>query len=78
MEWKEQYWETLKEFLRIIREGILPVSPAEDTQKCEWCDFATTCRRGHQPLRFRVEQDARLKKYREIINLSLSKRANKP
>lgn len=78
MECKEQYWETLKEFLRIIREGLLPVSPAEDTQKCEWCDFATTCRRGHQPLRFRVEQDARLKKYREIINLSLSKRSNKP
>lgn len=78
MECKEQYWETLKEFFRIIREGILPVSPAEDTQKCEWCDFATTCRRGQQPLRFRVEQDARLKKYREIMNLSLSKRSNKP
>lgn len=75
---KEQYWETLKEFLRIIREGILPVSLAEDTRKCEWCEFATTCRRGHQPLRFRLEQDARLKKYRDIINLSIRKSSNKP
>lgn len=70
---KEQYWETLREFLHIIREGIFPISPAEDTQRCEWCEFATTCRRGHQPLRFRLEQDERLKKYREIINLNYEK-----
>ncbi len=74
---REQYWETLREFLKIIREGIFPVSPAEDTQKCEWCEFSTTCRRGHQPLRFRLEQDARLKKYREIGNLNISKKSNK-
>lgn len=78
MEYREQNWETLREFLRIIREGIFPVSPAEDTQKCEWCEFATTCRRGHQPLRFRLEQDARLKKYREIVNLSIRKKSGKP
>lgn len=77
MECREQYWETLREFLKIIREGIFPVSPAEDTQKCEWCEFATICRRGHQPLWFRLEQDARLKKYREIMNLNISKKSGK-
>lgn len=77
MSCKEQYWETLREFLQVIREGIFPVSPAEDTQKCAWCEFATICRRGHQPLRFRLEQDERLKKYREIINLNITKKSNK-
>ncbi|MCC7212970.1 MAG: hypothetical protein IT451_14160, partial [Candidatus Brocadia sp.] len=66
------------EFLKIIRAGIFPVSPAEDTRKCEWCEFSTTCRRGNQPLRFRLGQDARLKKYREIINLNVRKKSNKP
>lgn len=78
MNCKEQYWETLWEFLKIIRAGIFPVSPAEDTRKCEWCEFSTTCRRGNQPLRFRLGQDARLKKYREIINLNVRKKSNKP
>ncbi|MFN3531640.1 MAG: PD-(D/E)XK nuclease family protein [Candidatus Brocadia sp.] len=74
---KEQYWETLREFLHIIREGIFPISPSEDTQRCEWCEFATTCRKGHQPLWFRLEQDERLKKYREIINLNIIKKSSK-
>ncbi|MBV6519729.1 MAG: hypothetical protein DCC43_09850 [Candidatus Brocadia sp.] len=77
MDCKEQYRETLWEFLKIIREGIFPVSPGEDTQKCEWCEFSTMCRRGHQPLRFRLEQDTRLKKYREIMNLKVSKKSGK-
>ncbi|KAB2835774.1 MAG: hypothetical protein F9K48_03545 [Candidatus Brocadia sp.] len=72
MNCKEQYWETLREFLKIIREGIFPVSPGEDRRKCEWCEFATTCRRGYQPLRFRLEHDTRLKKYREIINQNIN------
>jgi RecB family exonuclease len=75
---KEQYWETLREFLHIIRKGIFPISSAEDTQRCEWCEFATTCRRSHQPLRFRLERDVRLKKYREIMNLNISKKSSKP
>ncbi len=74
---KEQYWETLREFLQSIREGIFPVSPSDDTKRCDWCEFATTCRRSHQPLRFRLEQDARLQKYREIINLNISKKSSK-
>ncbi|NUO09178.1 MAG: exodeoxyribonuclease V subunit gamma [Candidatus Brocadia sp.] len=74
---REQYWETMREFLKIIREGIFPISPAEDPQRCEWCEFATTCRKGHQPLRFRLEQDARLKKYREIMNLNIRKKSGK-
>lgn len=74
---KEQCQETLREFLKIIREGIFPVSPVEDTQKCEWCEFATTCRRGHQPLRFRLEHDARLRKYREIMNLNITRKSGK-
>jgi ATP-dependent helicase/DNAse subunit B len=79
-EWKDfqgQCWETVKEFLSYIRDGIFPISPIEDTQKCEWCEFVTTCRRGHQPQKFRLEQDARLKKYREIGNLNISKKTNK-
>jgi len=79
-EWKEhqgQCWETVKEFLSYIRDGIFSISPTEDPQKCEWCEFSTVCRRGHQPLRIRLEQDARLKKYREIGNLNISKKSNK-
>lgn len=79
-DWKdytEQCGETLKEFLEYIRGGIFPISPNED-KKCEWCEFATACRKGHQPLRFRLERDARLKKYREIINLNINKKSNKP
>ena len=76
-DFQEQYWETVKEFLQYIREGMFPISPTEDTQKCEWCEFATTCRRGHQPLRFRLEQDARLKKYRDILKTDVNKKSNK-
>jgi len=79
-EWEDsqgQCWETVKEFLSYIREGIFPISPTEDAQKCEWCEFATVCRRGPQPQKFRLEQDARLKKYREIGNLNISKKSNK-
>ncbi|MEP9412431.1 MAG: exodeoxyribonuclease V subunit gamma [Candidatus Brocadia sp.] len=76
-ECREQYWETLREFLQIIRAGIFPASPAEDSRRCEWCEFATTCRRSHQPFRFRLEQDARLKKYREIVNLNMRKKPAK-
>ncbi len=79
-EWEDsqgQCWETVKEFLSYIREGIFPISPTEDAQKCEWCEFSTVCRKGHQPLRVRLEQDARLKKYREISNLNISKESNK-
>ena len=80
VDWKEyqgQCWETVNEFLHYIREGMFLISPTEDTQKCEWCEFVTTCRRGHQPLRFRLEQDVRLKKYREIGNLNIRKKSNK-
>ncbi len=79
-DWKEfqgQCWETVKEFLSYIREGIFPISPTEDAQKCEWCEFSTVCRKGHQPQKLRLEQDARLKKYREISNLNISKKSNK-
>jgi len=79
-DWKDsqgQCWETVREFLSYIREGIFPISPTEDAQKCEWCEFATVCRKGHQPQKFRLEQDARLKKYREISNLNISKKSNK-
>ena len=77
-DWKDfqgQCWETVKEFLSYIREGIFPISPTEDAQKCEWCEFSTICRKGHQPQKFRLEQDARLKKYREIGNLNVSKKS---
>ena len=79
-EWEDsqgQCWETVKEFLHYIREGIFPISPTENTQKCEWCEFVAACRRGHQPLKARLEQDARLKRYREIGNLGISKKSNK-
>jgi hypothetical protein len=79
-DWKaceKQCWETLEEFLQYIREGIFPISPTEDPQKCGWCEFAAACRRGNQPLRFRLEHDARLKKYREICKLDARKKSNK-
>lgn len=79
-EWNEygkQCWDTVKEFLLYIREGIFPVSPVTDGQKCEWCEFAAVCRRSNQPLRFRLEHDARLKKYHEIGSLTLGKKLNK-
>lgn len=79
-DWKEfqgQCWESVKEFMSYIREGIFPISPTVDTQKCEWCEFATVCRKGHQPLKIRLGQDSRLKKYTEIGNLNISKKSNK-
>jgi len=79
-DWKNfqgQCWETVKEFLSYIRDGIFPISPTDDAQKCEWCEFSTVCRKGLQPQKFRLEQDARLKKYREIGNLNISKKSNK-
>ncbi len=79
-DWKaceKQCWETLEEFLQYIREGTFPISSTEDAQKCEWCEFSAVCRRGHQPLRFRLEHDARLKKRREIDKLDIRKKSNK-
>ncbi|MCF6158072.1 MAG: hypothetical protein E3K32_05765 [wastewater metagenome] len=75
-DWKEhseQCWGTVREFLHYIRNGIFPVTPLENTQKCEWCEFTAICRRGNQPLRFRLEHDVRLKKYHEIMNQTASK-----
>ncbi len=69
-EWEKiekHVWETVKSFLHDIRNGIFPISPTDDAQKCAWCDFSTACRRGFQPLQFRLEHDGRLEKYREII-----------
>src|SRR3990167_3855233 len=79
-DWKNfqrQCWETVKGFLSYIRDGIFPISPSEDAQKCEWCEFSTVCRKGFHPLRIRLEEDARLKKYREIINLNIGKKSSK-
>jgi hypothetical protein len=72
-----QCWEAVKEFLEIIRAGLYPVSTQRDSKMCEWCEFTTICRRGHQPLRFRLEHDARLEKYREIINRDIAKKSRK-
>ncbi len=69
-EWEKiekHVWETVKAFLHDIRNGIFPVSPTDDAQKCAWCDFSTACRRGFQPLQFRLEHDGRLENYREIM-----------
>jgi len=69
-EWEKiekHVWETVKSFLHDILNGIFPISPTDDAQKCAWCDFSTACRRGFQPLQFRLERDGRLEKYREII-----------
>ena len=73
-EWEKiekHFWETVKAFLHDIRNGIFPISPTEDLQKCAWCDFSTACRRGFQPLQFRLERDSRLEKYREIITKNI-------
>lgn len=73
-DWKDcerQCWATLQRFFHYMRNGIFPISPAEGTQKCEWCEFSTVCRRGNQSLRFRLERDIRLKEYREIMGLKL-------
>lgn len=73
-EWEkiEKYvWETVKSFLHDIRNGIFPISPTDDALKCTWCDFSTACRRGFQPLQFRLEHDGRLENYREIITKNL-------
>ncbi len=69
-DWKDiekQCWATVKEFLHGIREGMFPVTLSEDAGRCDWCDFAAACRKSHQPARFRLERDARLDWYREII-----------
>ncbi len=73
-EYGKQCWDTVKEFLHYIREGIFPISPTSDNQKCEWCEFAAICRKSNQPLRFRLEHDVRLKKYHEIGNLTVGKK----
>lgn len=73
-EWEKiekQVWETVRSFLHDIRNGIFPISPTDDAQKCAWCDFSTACRRGFQPLQFRLEHDGRLENYREIITKNL-------
>ncbi|HJW86941.1 MAG TPA: PD-(D/E)XK nuclease family protein [Candidatus Brocadiaceae bacterium] len=73
-EWEKiekQVWETVKAFLHDIRNGIFPVSPTDDALKCAWCDFSTACRRGFQPLQFRLEHDGRLENYRKIITKNL-------
>ncbi len=73
-EWRKiekHFWETVKAFLHDIRNGIFPISPTDDLQKCAWCDFSTACRRGFQPLQFRLERDSRLEKYREIITKNI-------
>ena len=76
-DWEEikgQCLETLREFLQYIRDGIFPVSLDEDTQKCSWCEFITVCRRSNHPLQFRLGKDTRLKRFREICNLSVKKK----
>ncbi len=73
-EWEKiekHVWETVKAFLHDIRNGIFPISPTDDAQKCVWCDFSTACRRGFQPLQYRLEHDGRLENYREIIAKNL-------
>ncbi|WKZ15926.1 MAG: exodeoxyribonuclease V subunit gamma [Candidatus Jettenia caeni] len=73
-EYGKQCWDTVKEFLHYIREGIFPISPTSDNQKCEWCEFAAICRKSNQPLRFRLEHDVRLKKYHEIGSLTAGRK----
>ena len=68
---EKHVWETVKAFLHDIRNGIFPVSPTDDALKCAWCDFSTACRRGFQPLQFRLEHDGRLENYRKIITKNL-------
>ncbi|MEK6729371.1 MAG: PD-(D/E)XK nuclease family protein, partial [Planctomycetota bacterium] len=68
---EKHVWETVRSFLHDIHNGIFPISPTDDAQKCAWCDFSTACRRGFQPLQFRLEHDERLEKYREIITKNL-------
>lgn len=68
---EKHVWETVKAFLHDIRNGIFPISPTDDAQKCVWCDFSTACRRGFQPLQFRLEHDSRLEKYRDIITKNI-------
>jgi ATP-dependent helicase/nuclease subunit B len=74
-EYGEQCRDAVRGFLQYISKGIFPISPVEDSQKCEWCGFVTICRRGNQPLRFRLEHDARLKKYYEISNRSINRKS---
>ncbi|MCF6150031.1 MAG: hypothetical protein E3K37_15375 [Candidatus Kuenenia sp.] len=62
---KELFWTTVYEFLTIIRKGLFP--PMENKTYCQWCEFTTACRKGHQPSRFRQEHDERLATYRNII-----------
>lgn len=79
-EWKEygEYcWDTIREFLHYIHKGVFPISPVVDSQKCDWCEFAGICRRSNQPLRFRLEHDARLRKYYEIGNRSTQRKSEK-
>ncbi len=71
IECERQCRATLQGFFQYIRNGIFPISPTEDKQKCEWCEFSTTCRRSNQSLRFRLEQDVRLREFREIMELKI-------
>lgn len=78
--WKDhggQCCETLQEFLHSIHNGLFPAMPGDDTQKCEWCEFSTICRRSFPPMRFRLEHDIRLNTYREIIKRDVIKKSKK-
>ncbi|MBM4054631.1 MAG: hypothetical protein FJ264_08165 [Planctomycetes bacterium] len=68
---RELFWTTVQEFLTIIRTGLFP--PIENKTCCQWCEFATVCRKGHQPSRFRQEHDERLTSYRNSITFNAAK-----
>lgn len=68
---KEFFWATVHEILAIIRQGLFPTTGKE--KNCQWCKFATLCRKGHQPSRFRLENDERLLNYRNNITNKITK-----
>jgi len=58
--YQDQFWINVKYLLTTIHKGLFP--PKEEKNHCQWCEFDTICRKGHQPSRFRQEKDYRLKK----------------
>ena len=68
----EQFWETFRRLIEGIYQGLFFILPQEGGY-CQYCDYATICRKNHPPSRFRAENDPRALKHLEIRKLKIEK-----
>jgi len=59
----ERIKETILLLLKGIREGVFFIYPGNH---CDYCDYASICRKNHFPSRWRAEMDGRTEPYRSL------------